>query len=202
MVWNYVVRGILIGLIFGVPAGAVGALTIQRTLEKGFAAGLLTGAGSSAADLLYSAVGIFGIAIISDFLTAYQKAVQTVGGTFIIVLGISILMKKERAAVVQETKGNLVFCFLSSFGTAVMNPATILSFMAAFAAFEINGDVSVQEGVGLIMGILAGTFAWWLLLSGGVSVFRQRITGRIYKWLNRILGSFMMVFGIIMIVRN
>ena len=202
MVWNYVVRGILIGLIFGVPAGAVGALTIQRTLEKGFAAGLLTGAGSSAADLLYSAVGIFGIAIISDFLTAYQKAVQTVGGAFIIVLGISILMKKERAAVVQETKGNLVFCFLSSFGTAVMNPATILSFMAAFAAFEINGDVSVQEGVGLIMGILAGTFAWWLLLSGGVSVFRQRITSRIYKWLNRILGSFMMVFGIIMIVRN
>ena len=202
MIWEYVVRGILIGLIFGVPAGAVGALTIQRTLEKGFAAGLLTGAGSSAADLLYSAVGIFGIAIISDFLTAYQKAVQTVGGAFIIVLGISILMKKERAAVVQETKGNLVFCFLSSFGTAVMNPATILSFMAAFAAFEINGDVSVQEGVGLIMGILAGTFAWWLLLSGGVSVFRQRITGRIYKWLNRILGSFMMVFGIIMIVRN
>ena len=202
MIWNYVVRGILIGLIFGVPAGAVGALTIQRTLEKGFAAGLLTGAGSSAADLLYSAVGIFGIAIISDFLTAYQKAVQTVGGAFIIVLGISILMKKERAAVVQETKGNLVFCFLSSFGTAVMNPATILSFMAAFAAFEINGDVSVQEGVGLIMGILAGTFAWWLLLSGGVSVFRQRITSRIYKWLNRILGSFMMVFGIIMIVWN
>lgn len=85
MVWNYVVRGILIGLIFGVPAGAVGALTIQRTLEKGFAAGLLTGAGSSAADLLYSAVGISGIAIISDFLTAYQKAVQTVGGAFIIV---------------------------------------------------------------------------------------------------------------------
>lgn len=202
MIWDYVVRGILIGLIFGVPAGAIGALTIQRTLEKGFAAGLLTGAGSSSADLLYSAVGIFGIAIISDFLTAYQKIVQTVGGTFIIVLGISILFKKERAAVVQQTKGSLVFCFLSSFGMAVMNPATILSFMVAFAAFEINGDVSVPEGAGLILGILAGTLGWWLLLSGGVSMFRQRITDQIYKWLNRVLGSFMMILGIVMIVRN
>lgn len=202
MIWDYVVRGILIGLIFGVPAGAIGALTIQRTLEKGFAAGLLTGAGSSAADLLYSAVGIFGIAIISDFLTAYQKVVQTVGGTFIIVWGISILFKKERAAVVQQTKGSLVFCFLSSFGMAVMNPATILSFMVAFAAFEINGDVSVPEGAGLILGILAGTLGWWLLLSGGVSMFRQRITDQIYKWLNRVLGSFMMILGIVMIVRN
>lgn len=29
-------KGLLIGLIFGVPAGAIGALTIGRTLEKGF----------------------------------------------------------------------------------------------------------------------------------------------------------------------
>ena len=202
MIWDYVVRGIVIGLIFGVPAGAIGALTIQRTLERGFAAGLLTGAGSSAADLLYSAVGIFGIAIVSDFLTAHQKAFQAVGGVLIVLLGISILRKKERASRVQETKGNLVFCFLSSFGTAVMNPATILSFMVAFAAFEINGDVSAAEGAGLVLGILAGTLGWWLALSGGVSLFRERITDQIYKWLNRILGGFMLLFGIVMMIRS
>ncbi|MDE6844312.1 MAG: LysE family transporter [Lachnospiraceae bacterium] len=202
MIWDYVVRGILIGLIFGVPAGAIGALTIQRTLEKGFIAGFLTGAGSSAADLLYSAVGIFGISIISDFLTQYQNVFQIVGGVFIAALGISILHKKVRTAVVQETKGSLVFCFLSSFGTAVMNPATILSFMVAFAAFEIGGDVSAAEGAGLILGILAGTLGWWFALSGGVSLFREKITDRIYMWLNRILGSFMMIFGIVMVIRG
>ena len=202
MIWNYVVKGILIGLIFGVPAGAIGALTIQRTMDKGFIAGLLTGAGSSAADLLYSAVGIFGIAMISDFLTAHQNVFQTAGGVFIVVLGISILRKKERPYGVQDTKWNLVFCFLSSFGTAVMNPATILSFMVAFAAFEIDGNVSAPEGVGLVMGILAGTLGWWLALSGIVALFRERITDRIYKWLNRILGSFMMIFGVVMMIRS
>lgn len=202
MIWAYVVKGILIGLIFGVPAGAIGALTIQRTLERGFTAGFLTGAGSSAADLLYSAVGIFGIAMISDFLTKYQNVFQIVGGVFIVALGISILRKKERPAKVQETKGNLAFCFLSSFGTAVMNPATILSFMVAFAAFEINGNVSAAEGAGLAGGILVGTLGWWLILSGGVSLFRERITDRIYKWLNKILGWFMMIFGIVMMIRS
>lgn len=48
---EYFWKGLLIGLIFGVPAGAIGALTIGRTLEKGFAAGFLTGMGSSAADM-------------------------------------------------------------------------------------------------------------------------------------------------------
>lgn len=202
MIWVYVVKGIVIGLIFGVPAGAIGALTIQRTLEKGFAAGFLTGAGSSAADLLYSAVGIFGIAMISDFLTKYQNGFQIVGGVLIIALGISILRKKERPAGAQETKGNLAFCFLSSFGTAVMNPATILSFMVAFTAFEIDGRVSAAEGVCLALGILAGTLGWWLILSGGVSLFRERITDRIYRWLNTILGSFMLLFGIVMMIRG
>lgn len=202
MIWEYVVKGILIGLIFGVPAGAIGALTIQRTLEKGFIAGFFTGAGSSAADLLYSAVGIFGIAMISDFLTKYQNGFQIVGGVLIVALGISILRKKERPSGVQETKGNLAFCFLSSFGTAVMNPATILSFMVAFAALEIDGRVSAAEGVCLALGILVGTLGWWLVLSGGVSLFRERITDRIYRWLNKILGSFILLFGIVMMIRG
>lgn len=44
-------KGLLIGIVFGVPAGAIGALTIQRTLEGGFLYGFLTGMGSSAADV-------------------------------------------------------------------------------------------------------------------------------------------------------
>ncbi len=33
-------KGILIGLLFGVPVGAVGAMTVQRTWEHGTKAGL------------------------------------------------------------------------------------------------------------------------------------------------------------------
>lgn len=47
MIAEYICKGLLIGLIFGVPAGAIGALTIGRTLEKGVAAGFLTGIGKS-----------------------------------------------------------------------------------------------------------------------------------------------------------
>lgn len=83
-----------------------------------------------------------------------------------------------------------------------MNPATILSFMVAFAAFEISGNVSAPEGAGVVLGILAGTLGWWLALSGIVALFRERITDRIYKWLNRILGGFMMIFGMVMMIRS
>lgn len=49
---SYLIKGILIGLLFGMPVGAVDAMTVQRTIAHGTKAGLLTGLGSSAADCL------------------------------------------------------------------------------------------------------------------------------------------------------
>ena len=35
------IKGFLIALIFGIPAGAIGALNIQRSLKNGFIAGFM-----------------------------------------------------------------------------------------------------------------------------------------------------------------
>lgn len=202
MIIEYFWKGLLIGLIFGVPAGAIGALTIGRTLEKGFAAGFLTGMGSSAVDLIYSCVGVFGITVVSDFLSARQTMLQATGGILILLLGFGIFCKKEPVMVQNESKGTLAFCFLSAFTTALVNPVTVFSFMAAFAAFGIHGGLSVKQGAVLIIGILIGTLCWWLILSGITAYFRDRITGKIYRWLNCILGCLMTGFGIVMIIQG
>ena len=201
MIFPLFIKGMLIGLIFGVPAGAIGALTIQRTMEKGFTAGIITGLGSSLADLIYGCAGIFGITIISSFITKYQFYIQAAGGFLITILGISILKNKQKPDTSNKVKGNLVFYFLSSFGAAIMNPATILSFIIAFTTFGINGNLSIQKGICLLAGILAGTLFWWTVLAGIVAVSRNRITDKIYKIMNIVLGSFMLVFGAAMIIK-
>ncbi len=177
---GYLLRGILIGLIFGVPAGAIGALAVQHSMERGFLAGVITGVGSSVADVLYGCAGVFGISVISDFMLAHQKVTRIAGGIFITVLGAVIGRKKN---VPQAEAGNQTkwyFCFSSSFVVAVMNPATILSFLAAFAAFQIEKDLRWMQGMGLIAGIFTGTMCWWCALSGIVTVCRKRVTDRIY----------------------
>ena len=202
MILAYFLRGLLIGLVFGVPAGAIGALTIQRTLEKGFFAGLVTGAGSSAADLIYSCVGVFGITVISDFLAYYQTVIRLAGGILILLLGLVILRKQRPAAVSPDTRSTPVLYFLSAFTAAILNPATVLSFMVAFTAFGIGGDLNTCQGIALTTGILVGTLCWWTALSGIVSHLRKRVTDHIYKWLGRILGGQMMLFGLVMILQG
>lgn len=202
MLGNYLVRGLMIGLIFGVPAGAIGALTIQRTLNSGFSAGLATGLGSSAADLLYACVGIFGMTLVSGFLTEHQRPISLLGGLLIVALGIHIFRQKPQNRQQESNQAELPLCFASSFAIAVLNPATVLSFLMAFTAFEITGEQSAAESVQLIAGIFLGTFCWWTMLSGITATFRSRINHRIYQLLNWILGCLMFIFGVVVLIKG
>jgi len=157
---GYLIKGITVGLVFGVPAGAIGALTIQRSLSHGFWAGLLTGLGSSAADVLYACVGVFGLTVISDFLVRYETAIALTGGVLITGLGILIFRKKGIHRTESTEQANLWACFTSSFAIAIANPATVLSFLAAFASFGIGAVRSPAQGAALVLGILLGTGCW------------------------------------------
>ncbi len=202
MLESYLIRGLLIGLIFGVPAGAIGALTIQRTLNSGFSAGLVTGLGSSAADLLYACAGVFGVTLVSEFLTRYQRPVSLLGGLLIAALGIHIFRQTPQVQQQESSRTKLPVCFVASFAIAVTNPATVLSFLMAFTAFEITGEQTAAQSIQLIAGIFLGTLCWWSALSGAAAVFRSRINRRIYQILNWILGGFMLIFGIVVLIKG
>ena len=202
MLGNYLIRGLMIGLIFGVPAGAIGALTIQRTLNGGFPAGLATGLGSSAADLLYACVGAFGMTLVSGFLTRYQRQISLLGGLLIAALGIHIFRQKPQNRQQESSRTKLPLCFASSFAIAVTNPATVLSFLMAFTAFEITGEQTAMQSVQLIGGIFLGTLFWWSALSSVTAVFRGLITNSFYQLLNWILGCFLLIFGGVVLVKG
>lgn len=85
---------------------------------------------------------------------------------------------------------------------AILNPATILSLMVAFAAFGITGKLVLVEGISLTLGILVGTVLWWLALSAVTAHFREKVTNRLYKRLHWLLGGLMILFGIILIVES
>ena len=93
MLENYLLKGLVIGVVFGVPAGVVGILSIQRVLTQGAFAGFLTGIGSSAADIFYACVGVFGLTFISDILLKHQSTIcipaqlcRCIGGHIIVLI--------------------------------------------------------------------------------------------------------------------
>lgn len=112
---SFLLKGILIGLLFGVPAGAVGATTVQRTLSLGLKEGLLTGLGSSSADCFYAVVGAFGLTVISDFLLTYKTAIHLTGGCLILIMESRLLFGKKEISYTGRQTESGVKMFLTSF---------------------------------------------------------------------------------------
>lgn len=193
-------KGILIGLMFGVPIGAVGAMTVQRTLERGFGAGLLTGLGSSAADCLYACVGVFGLTFISDFLLKYQIIITVIGGVFVLIMGISQLVKKPVENAPQKSAEGAKM-FLSSFAVGITNPAAILTFLFAFTYFGIAEVSGALNGILLVAGVFIGTYIWWTALSGVVCIIKRKFGNRGLPYMNKIFGVILILFSIVIFVK-
>ena len=192
---SFLLRGIFIGLIFGMPAGAVGAMTAQRTLNYGVKAGLFTGLGSSVADCLYACVGAFGWTLISDFLLKYQGMIHLAGGCLIVFMGVRMFQKKFNHGQNAPEAHGYIGMFASSFAVGITNPAAILTFLFAFSWFGISGRTGLLQGTGLVFGVFLGTYIWWGTLSGAVTLLKKKTKGNHLQSLNRIFGVVLILFG-------
>ena len=93
--------GLAIGLVFCVPVGVAGIMSMQRTLSAGPAAGFITGMGSSVAACLYGALGFFGPSLLSQTFLSYQKPIVFAGAILAAAIGVLRLydfLRPERPA--------------------------------------------------------------------------------------------------------
>lgn len=194
------IRGMIIGILFGIPAGAVGVMTIQRTISYGAKAGLLTGLGSSAADGLYTCMAAFGLTFLSDILLKYQKGITLAGSIFILYMGAALIGKKEKQEV-QEGKLSLSGMFFSSFVVGITNPAAILTFLFAFSWMGVGEQAGGFQGIGLVCGVFTGTYLWWGMLTG-LTCFLKRRAGKLeVQKINRIFGGMLAALGAVIFVK-
>ena len=194
-------KGILIGLLFGLPVGAVGALTVQRTLRYGIKPGLLTGLGSSAADCFYACVGAFGFTMVSDFLLRHRIIITVLGGGLILWMGICLLLRQADPAGPKDEETGFVKLFLSSFGIGITNPAAILTFLFAFSYFDIQAGAGVPNGLFLVGGVFLGTYFWWIALTAAAYILKTRSRAFNYRRMNRLFGGILCLFGAVVFLR-
>lgn len=195
-------RGMIMGLAVAAPVGPIGLLCIQRTLKDGRIYGLATGLGAATADGLYGLVAAFGLTFIASFFLEQQAWIALLGGLYLCYLGMRIIRSTPPADLAQNQRGGLFRAYGTTFLLTLTNPVTILSFVAIFAGLGLaqGRDDYLEAGV-LVLGVFCGSAAWWLFLSSGVSLIRERVNAQAMIWVNRLSGSIIIAFGLIALAR-
>ncbi len=198
-----IIKGISTGIAVSAPLGPIGVLCIQRTMNKGFMSGFISGMGAAAADIVYAVIAGFSITLIKDFLEANQMPIRIIAGFFLIFVGVKIFMSNPAKQIRKlRAKGNRYFTdFATSFLVTVSNPITILAFGALFTGFN-----TVEQGtdtiviIALIASVFIGALLWWLCLIAIVSIVRRKIRLRNLLWINRITGALIVVFAVVVAI--
>ena len=194
---DLLLKGLIIGFSIAAPVGPIGILCMRRTIADGRIAGFISGLGAATADAFYGCVAGFGLTFISNFLIRQQFGFRLIGGGFLCYLGVKTFIAKPPAPEAPSKGNGLIADYASTFFLTLTNPMTIISFAAVFAGLGLaeTGGNYVSATM-LVSGVFLGSALWWLALSGGVAIFRSRITERGLKWVNRIAGTVLSVFGI------
>lgn len=196
-------KGILLGFAIAAPVGPIGVLCIRRTLAMGRKAGFLSGLGAASADMFYGFLAAFGLTAVTDFLVSIQGILGLIGGFYLVYLGVRTIKSPIDLQIDQnnEAAQRVGELYLSTFFLTLTNPVTILSFLAIFAGMGLaQTSVGNYADAGLlVLGVFLGSAGWWLLLSAGVGLLRERMKSRWLIWVNRLAGIVLVGFGLIAI---
>ena len=194
-----IAKGFLIGLLVSAPMGPINMLVIQRTLNRGWWHGFVSGLGAILSDLTYAVITLVGLSFVADFFDKYEQVIQTVGSVILIFFGVMVFRSNPLRdwtpnKFPQETR--YLRDFVSSFLLTFSNVAIILILMGLYAHFSFN---PLPDGrsffVAGLIAFTAATFVWWFFLTALVSRLRKHFNRRGLVLLNRSVGAILMLLG-------
>lgn len=189
-------KSVLLGLAIAAPLGPIGALCINRTLERGFVAGAAGGLGTALADGVYATLAAMGFAAFSGVLAQIDMPLRLAGGAFMLWLGWKSLMPKPPRAAAKVSARDLLGTTVATFLLTITNPMTILSFAALFAGLGLASASGFAGAGPVVAGVFAGSMLWWCILSGGVALVHHRLPDGFTTWVSRLSGAVLIGFGL------
>lgn len=204
---EFLLKGILVGIIVSAPMGPIGVLCIQKTVNKGKFIGFFSGMGAATADTFYAILATFGVTYITDFLNKNQLMFQIVGIVVLLFLGFRMIfnnpIKQYRYYRSGTKKKNFFKDYISVFFLTISNPLTIIFFGAAFTMlglFNTPKNIANSNYL-LVLGIFIGASSWWFFLTSLVDKFRKRFRLRNILVMNRLSGIIIVVLSFVAVLK-
>lgn len=202
MEFDLIIKGIIFGFAVAAPVGPIAVLCMQKTLNKGFISGIVSGLGSAFSDLFYAIIAGFSLTFISDFLVHNQFSIRIGGGIILIFMGLKIAFTDTGKQVRKHRReGNKLFTdFVTTFFLTITNPSTIIAFIAIFSGTQVIHPDSSNLSISiLVFSVFLGAVIWYFILVGIIYFFKKKIRLKHLWWINKITGVLIVLFAFFVI---
>lgn len=204
MLWDVLLKGLVMGFAVAAPVGPIGVLCIRRTLADGRAAGLATGLGAATADAAYGLLVAVGFAA-TGVMVRYAGPMAMGGGLLLMWLGVLSVRGFLRAKPDEDpgrdkvspakSHKTILKSWATTFFLTMANPMTILTFVGMIAGLGAAAGASPNAPYWLVAGVFLGSAIWWLFLVQLALLVRSRMTTQLTRWFDLLSGLLLVVWG-------
>ena len=197
MILQEILALLLIILVFVVSPGPGTLAVFGKSMQQGFIAAFFLSFGLILGDITYLVAVILSLDFFSNTIASFMDQVKIVGGMYLIYLGIqswrsgSFKIKKDISK-----KGNFAE-FVTGYLISMANPKVMVFYIAILPNFINLKNLSLLIASEIIIITFLGLMAGISAINLGASKIKNKLEGSDSNaYINRIVGSIMMVAGI------
>lgn len=209
--FEIVLKGVFIGLILSIMLGPAFFVLLETSIRKGIKSALAFDAGVLLSDIVYIIIAYVFLKEVSQLSNGDNNSlIKAVGGILFIGFGFYTFRKKikETKLDLLETKGLYSRDYWMLFVKGlILNFANPLVVFYWFSVMTAGKSETPDEYAGwhmmLYLGVILITFfSIDVLKIIGAKKLRPFITTAVLRSLNRITGSVLMGFGVVLIIHS
>jgi threonine/homoserine/homoserine lactone efflux protein len=188
---------LLIILVFVVSPGPGTLAVFGKSMQQGFIAAFFLSFGLILGDITYLVAVILSLDFFSNTIASFMDQVKILGGIYLIYLGVqswrsgSFKIKKDISK-----KGNFAE-FVTGYLISMANPKVMVFYIAILPNFINLKNLSLLIASEIIIITFLGLMAGISVINLGASKIKNKLeSSDSNAYINRIVGSIMMVAGI------
>ena len=199
----FLFAGLVAGLSIAAPIGPMSLLCIQRTLTSGMQTGVCTGLGAATVNVIYGALIVLGLDKMAPVMTSGGRVLSFVGGAFLLWCAVRTLMRRRPLHVQPNTVAlSPVMAYGSAMAFNASNPMSPMLVLAMLSPIIGASAPSLGEAAALLLGMFTAATAWWVCLSGGITLLRSRLNPRMLLVVNQVAGAILTFYGALALARS
>jgi len=193
---NVVLQGIGVGLLLMLFVGPSFFYLIRVGISKGFASAFYFALGIMLSDLVLLTLIIKGLSRYFDN-PVFQQVFSVVAGVLIVGIGIHALISKAKISATSfDAKAHQKAWYaLKGFGINILNPFTVMLWIAVIGTVELKNDYSATEYQVFVAAVLGTILVMDSLKAYLANYLGKILTQSMLTRVNRVLGFVFLVLG-------
>ena len=196
-------KGIVTGLMFTLTFGTVFFSLIQTSVKRGLRKSLSIAIGVLLSDALYIGIAVFGSTFMTDKMNHYDHVIRIIGFSFLIILGIRSIIKKEQLKEDEINnpigeKSNWLYMMKGVMLNSI-NPMVLIAWLGVAAYVETVNKFNFDQVIFYFSVVLATMFSTMLGICYFAGKLRHVLSPNNMHRLNVFSGIIFIIFAIVIL---